>query len=164
REATALANWRCAMMRSSPTAGSANRSPVAATVDRRWQGVNSELTQLSTEAERFFARYRYPDWLVTHSRVVGRIAPAFAEARGAGRRAPEPEVRRRDRARDPDSEGARAGGLRAPHVRTGGSRGAPAVIDRGRLERRIAELSGIGGKGAAVTRLGLSREEQRART
>ena len=38
------------------------------------------------------------------------------------------------------------------------------MIDRGRLERRIAELSGIGGKGAAVTRLGLSREEQRART
>jgi len=72
------------MMRSSPTAGSANRSPVAATVDRRWQGVNSELTQLSTEAERFFARYRYPDWLVTHSRVVGRIAAAFVEARRPG--------------------------------------------------------------------------------
>ena len=69
------------MMRSSPTAGSANRSPVAATVDRGWHGVNSELTQLSTEAERFFARYRYPDWLVTHSRVVGRIAAAFVEAR-----------------------------------------------------------------------------------
>src|SRR2546428_13733564 len=69
------------MMRSSPTAGSTNRSPVAATVDRGWHGVNSELTQLSTEAERFFARYRYPDWLVTHSRVVGRIAAAFVEAR-----------------------------------------------------------------------------------
>src|SRR5438445_461693 len=40
------------MMRSSPTAGSANRSPVAATVDRGWQGVNSDLTQLSTDAER----------------------------------------------------------------------------------------------------------------
>ena len=39
------------------------------------------MTQLSTEAERFFARYRYPDWLVTHSRVVGRIAAAFVEAR-----------------------------------------------------------------------------------
>jgi len=38
------------------------------------------------------------------------------------------------------------------------------VIDRGRLERHIAELSAIGGKGTAVTRLGLSREEQRART
>src|SRR3989442_12294272 len=68
------------MMRSSPTAGSTNRSPVAATVDRGWHGVNSELTQLSTEAERVFARYRYPDWLVTHSRVVGRIAAAFVAA------------------------------------------------------------------------------------
>jgi len=38
------------------------------------------------------------------------------------------------------------------------------VIDRGRLERHIAELSAIGGKGTAVTRLGLSREEQLART
>ena len=73
------------MMRSSPTAGSANRSPVAATVDRRWQGVNSELTQLSTEAERFFARYRYPDWLVTHSRVVGRIAEALVAGLRPGR-------------------------------------------------------------------------------
>src|SRR2546426_6875333 len=69
------------MMRSSPTAGSAIRSLVAATVDRGWHGVNSELTQLSTEAERFFARYRYPDWLVTHSRVVGRIAATFVAAR-----------------------------------------------------------------------------------
>src|SRR2546427_13249944 len=72
------------MMRSSPTAGSTNRSPVAATVDRGWHGVNSELTQLSTEAERFFARYRYPDWLVTHSRVVGRIAATFVPARRPG--------------------------------------------------------------------------------
>src|SRR5437879_6083816 len=72
------------MMRSSPTAGSAIRSLVAATVDRGWHGVNSELTQLSTEAERFFARYRYPDWLVTHSRVVGRIAAAFVAARRPG--------------------------------------------------------------------------------
>ena len=68
------------MMRSSPTAGSAIRSLVAATVDRGWHGVNSELTQLSTEAERFFARYRYPDWLVMHSRVVGRIAATFVAA------------------------------------------------------------------------------------
>src|SRR3989442_11868168 len=72
------------MMRSSPTAGSTNRSPVAATVDRGWHGVNSELTQLSTEAERFFARYRYPDWLVTHSPVVGRITAAFVAARRPG--------------------------------------------------------------------------------
>ena len=38
------------------------------------------------------------------------------------------------------------------------------MIDRERLERRIAELSAIGGKGTAVTRLGLSREEQLARS
>jgi allantoate deiminase len=37
------------------------------------------------------------------------------------------------------------------------------VIDRVRLERRIAELSAIGGSGTSVTRLGLSAEEQRAR-
>jgi len=72
------------MMRSSPTAGSANRSPVAGTVDRSWSGVNSELTKLSTDPERFFVRYRYPDWLVTHSRVVGRIAAAFVGARRPG--------------------------------------------------------------------------------
>lgn len=72
------------MMRSSPTADSAIRSLVAATVVRREGGVNSELTQLSTEAERFFVRYRYPDWLATHSRVVGRIAAAFVAARRPG--------------------------------------------------------------------------------
>ncbi len=68
------------MMRSSPAAGVATRSSVAATVVRRRSGVNSRLTQLSTEAERLFARYRYPDWLLTHSRVVGRIAEAFVAA------------------------------------------------------------------------------------
>ncbi|MEA2661901.1 MAG: allantoate deiminase [Chloroflexota bacterium] len=36
-------------------------------------------------------------------------------------------------------------------------------VDRARLERRIAELSAIGGSGTSVTRLGLSPEEQRAR-
>ncbi len=36
-------------------------------------------------------------------------------------------------------------------------------VDRARLERRIAELSAIGGKGTSVTRLGLSSDEQRAR-
>src|SRR3989442_978846 len=35
---------------------------------------------------------------------------------------------------------------------------------RARLERRIAELPAMGGKGTAVTRLGLSREEQLARS
>jgi allantoate deiminase len=37
------------------------------------------------------------------------------------------------------------------------------MTDRTRLERRIAELSAIGGSGTSVTRLGLSPEEQRAR-
>ena len=36
-------------------------------------------------------------------------------------------------------------------------------VDRARLERHIDELSGIGGAGTSVTRLGLSLEEQRAR-
>jgi allantoate deiminase len=36
-------------------------------------------------------------------------------------------------------------------------------VDRARLERRIGELSVIGGSGTSVTRLGLSPEEQRAR-
>src|SRR2546430_15307112 len=81
-------------MRSSPTAGSAIRSLVSATVDRGWHGVNSELTQLSTEAERFFARYRYPDWLVTHSRVVGRIAATFVAARRPGAEPVEDEAGR----------------------------------------------------------------------
>ncbi len=36
-------------------------------------------------------------------------------------------------------------------------------VDRARLERRIAELSAIGGSGTSVTRLGLSADEQRAR-
>ena len=36
-------------------------------------------------------------------------------------------------------------------------------IDRARLEKRIGELSAIGGSGTSVTRLGLSPEEQRAR-
>ncbi|HEV2012197.1 MAG TPA: Zn-dependent hydrolase [Candidatus Limnocylindria bacterium] len=36
-------------------------------------------------------------------------------------------------------------------------------VDRARLEKRIGELSAIGGTGTSVTRLGLSPEEQRAR-
>ena len=38
------------------------------------------MTALSTIAEGFFDRYRYPEWLRTHSRVVGRIALRIAEA------------------------------------------------------------------------------------
>ncbi|OLC09700.1 MAG: hypothetical protein AUH39_03965 [Chloroflexi bacterium 13_1_40CM_67_9] len=37
------------------------------------------------------------------------------------------------------------------------------MIDRGRLERRTGELSRIAGRGTAVSRLGLSPDEQRAR-
>jgi HD domain-containing protein len=69
------------MMRSSRTAGSAIHSPVPPTVVRLYTGVNSGLTELSTIAEGFFARYDYPDWLARHSRVVGEIAEAIVAAR-----------------------------------------------------------------------------------
>jgi HD domain-containing protein len=75
------------MMRSSPTgtADSATRtSPAARTVIRRLPGVNSRLTKLSTKAEPFFRRYRYPEWLETHSRVVGAIAEVLVAARRPG--------------------------------------------------------------------------------
>ncbi|MDP9276027.1 MAG: HD domain-containing protein [Chloroflexota bacterium] len=39
---------------------------------------------MSTKAEIFFKRYRYPDWLETHSRVVGSIAEALVESRRPG--------------------------------------------------------------------------------
>ena len=45
------------------------------------QGVNSELTQISTEAGRLFDRYAYPDWLRAHSLLVGRIAETIVSAR-----------------------------------------------------------------------------------
>lgn len=35
---------------------------------------------MSTFAEAYFARYRYPDWLRNHSLVVGAIAARIAEA------------------------------------------------------------------------------------
>lgn len=44
------------------------------------EGVNSELTQISTEAASFFARYAYPEWLREHSLLVGRIAETIAGA------------------------------------------------------------------------------------
>ncbi len=40
--------------------------------------------RLSTKAEAFYRRYRYPDWLETHSRVVGAIAEALVAARRRG--------------------------------------------------------------------------------
>jgi len=62
-------------------------SPAARTVVRPSCGVNSRLTKLSTKAEGFYRRYRYPDWLESHSRVVGAIAEALVAARRRG--APE---------------------------------------------------------------------------
>ncbi len=43
-------------------------------------GVNRELTALSTDGllDRLYRRYAYPDWLVAHSEVVGRIAGVLA--------------------------------------------------------------------------------------
>jgi len=38
------------------------------------------LTQISTEAEGFFDRYAFPEWLRAHSRLVGRIAETLAAA------------------------------------------------------------------------------------
>jgi HD superfamily phosphodiesterase len=46
------------------------------------EGVNRELTQISTEAEKFFARYGYPDWLRLHSLLVGRITETLVFAHG----------------------------------------------------------------------------------
>jgi HD superfamily phosphodiesterase len=37
---------------------------------------------ISTEAEKFFARYGYPDWLRAHSLLVGRIAETLVFAHG----------------------------------------------------------------------------------
>ena len=45
------------------------------------EGVNSELTKISTEALAFFDRYAYPDWLRVHSLLVGRIAETLVAAR-----------------------------------------------------------------------------------
>src|SRR5207247_1962940 len=46
-------------------------------------GVNNTVTGLSTIADRYFERYRYPDWLRRHSLVVGAIAARLAEAHAA---------------------------------------------------------------------------------
>src|SRR5256885_10242043 len=75
------------MMRSA-RAGTAESAtthlPAARTVGTAKKRVNSKLTELSTKAEEFFKRYRYPDWLQTHSRVVGAIAEALVAARRRG--------------------------------------------------------------------------------
>ena len=41
------------------------------------------MTDLSTIAERFYDRYAYPDWLRSHSRLVGAIGGLLANARAA---------------------------------------------------------------------------------
>ncbi len=45
--------------------------------------VNKQSTELSTIAAVYFGRYRYPEWLRTHSNVVGRLATRLAEAHAA---------------------------------------------------------------------------------
>jgi hypothetical protein len=55
-------------------------APPARNVVMLGEGVNSELTQISTEVFVFFDRYAYPDWLRTHSLLVGRIAETIAGA------------------------------------------------------------------------------------
>jgi 5'-deoxynucleotidase YfbR-like HD superfamily hydrolase len=50
------------------------------------------LTKLSTKAEAYFKRYRYPEWLETHSRVVGAIADALVVARRRGAEKIDPEA------------------------------------------------------------------------
>lgn len=39
---------------------------------------------MSTKVDNFFSRYRYPDWLAAHSRIVGRIAEVFVASRRPG--------------------------------------------------------------------------------
>ena len=73
------------MMRSSPSVACADGSPVPRTVGTGPARVNSNLTDLSTKAERLWDRYRYPDWLAVHSRVVGRIAEALVAGLRPGR-------------------------------------------------------------------------------
>jgi hypothetical protein len=41
------------------------------------------VSDVAASAERFYARYRYPDWLREHSRVVGTIGAVLARARVA---------------------------------------------------------------------------------
>jgi hypothetical protein len=61
------------------------RSP-ARNLDMLREGVNSELTQISTEAAVLFDRYAYPDWLRAHSVLVGRIAETIAAAHPEAKR------------------------------------------------------------------------------
>lgn len=78
-------------MRSSMTAGSSRGGPDLFLTRRGMPprapfAVNRPLTPLSTDAEAvaetLFLRYRYPDWLAQHSRLVGRVASLLAERSG----------------------------------------------------------------------------------
>jgi hypothetical protein len=53
------------------------------TVSTAGGGVNNAVTDLSTIAEAYFARYGYPDWLRSHSLLVGALATTLAEAHAA---------------------------------------------------------------------------------
>jgi len=53
------------------------------TVSSGRPGVNITATDLSTIADGYFDRYRYPGWLRTHSALVGAIATRLAEAHAA---------------------------------------------------------------------------------
>jgi HD domain len=53
------------------------------TVSMAAVAVNNAVTGLSTIAEGYFVRYRYPYWLRAHSLVVGAIAARLAEAHAA---------------------------------------------------------------------------------
>jgi hypothetical protein len=50
------------------------------TVSTAGPSVNNAVTGLSTIADSYFARYRYPDWLRAHSLVVGALATQLAHA------------------------------------------------------------------------------------
>ena len=47
---------------------------------------------MSTKAEALFKRYRYPDWLESHSRVVGAIAEQLVAARRHGASKLDPDA------------------------------------------------------------------------
>src|SRR5258708_7628423 len=88
--------------------------------------------------------------------------PARGEPGGAHRRAARAVPRPGGPAglRSRAGEGDRGRGVPRHRPPAGG---IVMSVDRARLERRIAELSAIGGSGTSVTRLGLSADEQRAR-
>jgi hypothetical protein len=53
------------------------------TVPTARHGVNNAMTGLSTIADGYFARYRFPEWLRRHSLIVGALAARLADAHAA---------------------------------------------------------------------------------